>query len=208
MVGGIVLRECLNHPEVGQVTAIVRRPTRVKHEKLREVIHSDFSNYSSIEHHFENQDIAQFCIGVYTGKVPRDEFRIITVDYTKAFGKMYQKYNPRGIFCFLSGAGADQTEKSRMMFAQDKGIAENFLIRQNYHELYIFRPAYIYPVTPRKEPNFTYSLSRKLYPLLKTIYPNGVITSEHLAKAMFQVGLKGASKTVFENVDIKAISVE
>ena len=91
------------------------------------------------------------------------------------------------------------------MFAKDKGIAENFLISQKFAQTYIFRPAYIYPSTPRKEPNMSYRIMRALYPLFKTIYPNGVITSDDLAKAMFITGLNGGNKIIFENRDIRQL---
>jgi len=38
----------------------------------------DFLDYSKIEMYFKNQDIAYYCIGVYTGSVSRDEFKKIT----------------------------------------------------------------------------------------------------------------------------------
>ncbi|MFC2168359.1 hypothetical protein ACFLRW_05180 [Acidobacteriota bacterium] len=60
----------------------------------------------------------------------------------------------------------------------------------------------------QEKPNFTYKLTRKLYPLLKVIYSNGVITSEQLAKAMFTTGIKGAGKAILENRDIKKIEAE
>ena len=58
--------------------------------------------------------------------MPKDEFRKITVDYTVSFATALKKGSPNAVFCFLSGQGADRTEKSRMMFARDKGHAENF----------------------------------------------------------------------------------
>ncbi|MDF1547759.1 MAG: NAD-dependent epimerase/dehydratase family protein [Bacteroidales bacterium] len=207
MIGGLVLQECLNSDYIGKVISITRRPIGIKHDKLKEIIHHDFNNYSSIAAHFENIDIAYFCIGVYTGAVSRDEFRTITVDYTKAFAEMFKNKSPNATFCFLSGAGADQKEKSRMMFAKDKGVAENFLINLQFSQLYIFRPAYIYPVTPRKEPNFSYKLSRKLYPLLKRIMPDGVIPSTTLAKAIFLTGLKGHKSMIIENKAIRRIVI-
>lgn len=70
---------------------------------------------------------------------------------------------------------------------------------------YIFRPGYIYPVTPRKEPNAAYKITRAIYPLLKRIYPGGVITSVDLANAIFKTGLEGGEKIIFENKDIKRI---
>ncbi len=203
MIGGLILQECLQSEDIDKVVVISRRKTGVKHEKLQEIIHGDFLDFSSIEQYFKNIDVAYFCIGVYTGAVSRSKFREITVSYTKTFADTLKINSPDSAFCFLSGAGADRKEKSRMMFAKDKGIAENYLIQKDFESLHIFRPAYIYPVTPRKEPNFTYKLSRKLYPLLKRIMPNGVIPSVDLAKAMFQIGLNRHSKVILENKDIR-----
>ena len=205
MIGGLILQECINSPEIGKITSLVRRSCGIEHEKLREVIIDDFTDYVGHEEHFKNQDIAYYCIGVYTGAVPRDEFRKITIDYTLAFAEFLKQHSPNATFCFLSGQGADQTEKSRLMFAKDKGTAENYLASMEFGQTYIFRPAYIYPVTPRKEPNWAYDILRAIYPVLKAIYPNGVITSTQLARAMFQIGLKGAGKIVLENEDIKQI---
>ena len=204
MVGGLVLNECLQNPEIEKVISINRKSLDIKHKKLIEISHSDFLDYSSIEEYFENVDMAYFCIGVYTGSVSREIFRTITVDYLKAFVDMIKSKSPEATFCFLSGAGADSKEKSRMIFARDKGIAENFLIRE-LKKVHIFRPGYIYPITPRTEPNFTYRMSRKLYPLLKKLMPNGVITSKELAKAIFKTGLNGGSQTIYENKEIKKL---
>lgn len=205
MVGGIVLQHCLGSSEISEVISLSRKPSGHKNKKLTELIHSNFINYSGLKEHFKEVDIAYFCLGVYTGDVSRDEFRVITVDYTKAFADALKAQSPEATFCFLSGAGADQTETSRMMFAQDKGKAENYLIAQNFGRLHIFRPAYIYPVTPRAEPNFTYRLSRKLYPLLKTLMPNNVVTSEDLSKVIYKLGLKNYEQTILENKDIRSI---
>lgn len=206
MTGGLILNACLDSPEVGKVTSIVRRSTGISNDKLTEVIHHDFNDFTSIASCFENQDVAYYCVGVYTGSVNRDMFRVITVDYTEAFAKTLKRRSPRATFCFLSGMGADRSERSRMVFAKDKGVAENRLDEMQFHQLYIFRPAYIYPATPRKEPNITYRIMRFLYPLFKRVYANGVITSTDLSKAMFVVGLKGEENTVLENKDIKKVA--
>lgn len=205
MIGGIVLRECLNSAEIGKVISIVRRPSKLKHPKLKEVVHTNFMNYKGVEHHFKNIDTAYFCIGVYTGAIPDDKFKQITVDFTTVFADVLKQKSPNATFCLLSGQGADQTEKSRMSFAKYKGMAENYLIQQDFGDLYIFRPAYIYPVEQREEPNFMYKMYRKLYPALKNIFPSTVITSEQLGKGMFKAGIQGAEKMVLENQDIKKV---
>jgi uncharacterized protein YbjT (DUF2867 family) len=203
MIGSLILGYCLDRVDVAKVTCIVRRKSGLTHPKLVEIIHSDFLDYSSITEHFKNQDVAFYCIGVYTGQVPKDEFRKITVDYTEAFAKTLRENSAKTTFCFLSGAGADPSGKSSMMFARDKGVAENILLGLQFDQAYIFRPAYIYPVTPRKEPNFSYKLFRFLYKPLIAIYPNGGITSKELAKVMVKVGMDGGEKVIYENKDIR-----
>lgn len=205
MVGNLVLEYCLESDEVEQVTSIVRRPSGKDHAKLVEVVHQNFLDYSDVEDHFKGQDICYFCIGVYTGTVPRDKFREITVDYTREFAKTLHQHSPGAAFCFLSGQGADSTEKSRIMFAKDKGIAENLLFRQGFSRVHSFRPGYIYPVVARKEPNFSYKFMRALYKPVSAIYPNIGLTSEQLATSMFTVGLQGGDQKIYENKEIKAV---
>jgi nucleoside-diphosphate-sugar epimerase len=204
MIGKLVLENYLNNPEIGQVTSIVRKPTRLTHPKLVELVHADFTDFTAIDNYLQQQDTCIYCIGVYTGQVSSAEFARITIDYTKAFAGAIKKHNPGIRFCFLSGQGADASEKSRILFARTKGIAENFLLQQQFGGIHIFRPAYIYPVTPRKEPNFMYQLMRVLYkPLLSWIYPNIGLPSTHLAAVMADVGMNGSDKTIFENKDIR-----
>ncbi len=203
MIGGLILRRCLERNDVSKITAILRHPTGLKHPKLVEVIHQDFMNFSSVNQYFSNQQICFYCIGVYTGKVPRDEFRKITIDYTLAFAEELKKYSDGISFCFLSGQGADSKEKSRIMFALDKGKAENGILRMNFRRTHIFRPGYIYPVTPRKEPNFIYKLMRILYKIFSPLFPNMGVTSEKLADTMVEVAFAGREKIIYENSEIR-----
>ncbi len=207
MMGKLILTTCLQRNDVAKITSITRKPTGITHPKLKEVLHDDFLNYHPLQEAFTNQDICFFCIGVYTGAVPREEFRKITVDYTKSFAEMLQQKSPDAAFCFLSGQGADSSEKSKIMFALDKGIAENILIKLNFKQLAIFRPGYIYPITPRAEPNTVYRVMRLLYkPVISKVYPNGGLTSVELANAMIHVGFYGGDQIIYENREIKALS--
>ena len=204
MIGKLVLENCLNNNEVNKVTAITRKPLGITHEKLVEVIHDNFLDYSAIAAHFKNQDVCFYCIGVYTGQVPTNEFKTITVDFTKAFATTLHQNSAAVSFCFLSGQGADSTEKSSILFAREKGIAENFLLSLKFNATYIFRPGYIYPVTPRREPNFAYRLMKILYKPVSLLYPNIGTTSVQLANKMVDIGLHGGNKIIYENVDIRA----
>ena len=208
MVGGCALRICLENPDVSRVTVLGRSRMGINDARLREVVVEDFTDYSALTDALQNQDAALYCLGAYTGAVPDDRFRQITVDYTLAFARALHKAGSQAAFCFLSGQGADQTERSRMAFARYKGAAEKALLEIGFSRVHIFRPGYIYPVTPRKDPNFIYTISRFLYPLLHRIYPNIGISSEDLAAAMVHAGLYGTGENenpLLENRDIRAM---
>ena len=205
MIGSLLLECCLTSKEISQVTSLVRKNTNTNHPKLEEVVIPNFKDYSEKGDVFQDVDIAFFCIGVYTGQVPDNEFKEITVDYAVSFADAVKKANPGATLCLLSGAGADRTEKSRTSFARYKGMAEN-QISQLGLDFYTFRPGYIYPVTPRKEPNVMYRISRALYPLIRMMGPSSSIKSTELASAMFNVGLHGADSEILENKTILQLS--
>jgi len=196
MVGGIVLLECLNSDEIGRVTVISRKPTGITNPKLEEIIHNDFLDYAGLENYFKEQDIAYFCIGVYTGQVPDKQFKTITVDFKIAFADMLKKHSPKASVCLLSDEGADQKEKSRMSFAKYKGMTENNLIKNEFGQLYIFRPGYIYPVEKRDEPNFYYKIMRISYPMIRMLGQKFSINSTELRKTIFSARISGAQKTI------------
>ncbi|MEW8627366.1 MAG: NAD-dependent epimerase/dehydratase family protein [Candidatus Thiodiazotropha sp.] len=202
MIGGLVLQHCLQSCEVEKVVSLLRRSSGTVHDKLEEVIVSDFLQLDDYASYLDDIEIVYYCQGVYTGAVDRKVFRKITVDYPEALAKLLISKNPEIRFCLLSGAGADRTEKSRMMFAEDKGAIENRLSQMGFRSFHAFRPGYIYPVSPRHEPNFSYRLWRWIYPLIKLMGNNASVKSTELALAMFQVGLNGSNQEVLENKDI------
>jgi uncharacterized protein YbjT (DUF2867 family) len=208
MVGGYALRYALELPAIERVISISRRKTRISHPKLDEVLHQDFSDCSGLAQTLAGQDAAVFCLGVYTGPVTDAEMRTITVDYTVEFARVFRRSSPEASFAFLSGSGADPSGRSRMAFARYKGEAEKALLGSGFARLYIFRPAYIYPVKPRKEPNFSYRLLRSVYPVFQILFPNQVIRADDLARSMVDVVIRrdaGGERVILENHDIRAM---
>ena len=172
-----------------------------------DVLHRDFADCSALAAALTGQNAAVFCLGAYTGVVPDAELRSITVDYTIEFARILAGSSPDAAFSFLSGSGADQTGRSRIAFARYKGEAEKALISVGFPRVYMFRPAYIYPVEPRKEPNFSYRLLRTIYPVFRVLFPNQVIPADDLARAMVDVAVREAAErggVVLENRDIRA----
>jgi len=208
MVGSCALRYALEHPNVGRVTSIGRRSLGIRHSKLTEVLHPDFADCSALAEALTGQDAVIFCLGTYTGTVADAELRRVTVDYTVEFIRVLRAGSPNAAFSFLSGNGADPTGQSRMAFARYKGEAEKALFAAGFSRVYIFRPAYIYAIEPRQEPNFSYRLLRWLYPAFRLVFPNLVIRSDDLARAMVDVAVQTTDerqRLVFENRDIKAM---
>jgi uncharacterized protein YbjT (DUF2867 family) len=208
MVGGYALRYALENSAVGTVKSIGRKKIGISHPKLSEIVHRDFADCSSLAETLSSQDAAVFCLGAYTGAVSDAELRKITVDYTVEFARVLHGSSPGAAFSFLSGNGADPTGRSRTPFARYKGEAEKALLAAGFPRVYIFRPAYIYPAEPRKEPNFNYRLLRAIYPVFRVLFPNQVIRSDDLARAMVDVAVRGTVERqgpVFENRDIRAL---
>ncbi len=209
MVGGYALRHALELPNVERVTSVGRRNLGISHPKLTEVLHADFADCSALESTLADQDAAVFCLGTYTGAVPDEELRKITLDYTVEFARVLHGSSPDATFTFLSGNGADPTGRSRMAFARYKGAAEKALLAAGFPRVYIFRPAYIYPVEPRKEPNFTYRLLRAVYPAFRLVFPNLVVRCDDLARAMVDASVRETGEranVVLENRDILAMA--
>jgi uncharacterized protein YbjT (DUF2867 family) len=211
MVGGYALHYALDHPGVGTATAIGRKPTGLRHAKLNEVLHQNFADCSALAGALSGQDAAVFCLGVYTGAVPDTELRRITVEYTVEFARVLRASSPDASFAFLSGSGADPTGRSRMPFARYKGEAENALSAAGFPRLYMFRPAYIYPVQPRSEPNVSYRLLRAIYPAFRVLFPNQVVRADDLARTMVDVAMQGTGRgrqVVLENRDIRHLALD
>jgi len=208
MVGGYALRYALDNSAVKSVTSIGRKNLGISHPKLREVLHQNFADCSALADALLGQDAAVYCLGTYTGSVPDAELRAITADYTIEFARVLRNSSPNSAFSFLSGNGADQTGRSRLAFARYKGEAEKALLASGFPHVYLFRPAYIYPVQPRKEPNVSYRLLRAVYPIFRLLFPNQVIRADDLGWAMVDVVLRQTQERqslVFENRDIRAM---
>jgi len=211
MVGGLALRDALRRPQVAEVTSIGRRAVALADPRLRQVELADFGAPGAVAEAFDGQDAALFCLGAYTGSVPEAELRRLTVDVAVAFAETLRRASPAAAFCLLSGQGADPTGRSRFAFARLKGEAERAILGLGFPRVYFFRPGYVYPVEPRREPNLTYRALRFLYPLLRRVYPNLGVASDDLARAMVHAALFGTGahgQPALENRAIRSLAAE
>jgi uncharacterized protein YbjT (DUF2867 family) len=202
MVGIEVLHECLKEDRIDRVVAVVRNGTGVVHHKLTEIRHSDFTDYLPIEYALAEADLCFFCIGVYQGKVPEDEFWEVTVDYQVNLVKAFVQIGADPVFCMFSGAGADRTGKSKMLFARAKGKAEQHLLDSRISRKYIFRPGYIHPGRKKAKPRIPSWLVTPFYKLM----PGIGIDAPDLARVMVRVALDGSGVDTLENKDLRRLA--
>jgi uncharacterized protein YbjT (DUF2867 family) len=209
MVGQGVLRECLLDSGVEQVLAIGRSATGQQHAKLQEIVQSDLFDLSSIEGRLAGFDACFFCLGVSAAGMSEQDYRRITYELTMSVAKTMAKLNPAMTFIYVSGAGTDSAERSRMMWARVKGKTENDLLKMPFRAAYMFRPGYIQPLhgirTKTKWYGALYAVMGPLYPMWKRLLPNYVTTTECLGRAMLNVARHGAPKRFLENQDINGL---
>ena len=202
MVGEGVLNECLLHPNVESVLVINRKPCEVKHEKLKEIIHKDLLDLSSLEDQLGGYNACYFCAGVSSVGKKEDEYTRITYDLTLNFANTLVKLNPDMSFCYVSGVGTDSTEKGRSMWARVKGKTENDLLKLPFKDAFMFRAGYIQPTKGLKNTYKMYKVFAPIYPIIKLIFSKYVTTLREIGLAMINVTLYGSEKKVLECKDI------
>ena len=200
--GSGVLQACLDHPSVGKVSVLTRKSTGKEHEKLLEIIHDDFLDYSGIEEKLAGHDACYWCLGVSQMKVKKEEdYHRITYDFTIEAAKVLERLNPGMAFCFLSGMGTDETQKSRMMWARIKGKTEKDLGDFNFR-LYNFRPGFIHPVKGHKSSSV---LGNILYPFIRNS-ARMCVEADEFGRAMINATLSGYEKLTLENPAIRELA--
>jgi uncharacterized protein YbjT (DUF2867 family) len=208
MVGQGVLRECLLDPHVQLVVTIGRNATGVQNPKLREIVHPDFWNYAPIEEKLTGFDACFFCLGVSASGMTEDAYARITYGITIAAAETLTRLNPKMVFIYVSGTGTDSSEKGRMMWARVKGKTENALLRMPFAAAYMFRPGFIGPAhgeTSRtKLYRVLFVIAKPLLPLLRRLFPNQILTTEQIARAMLNLVTRPYPKHILEIKDIRA----
>ena len=209
MVGRGVLLECMEHDQVEKVTMVNRYSIGVEHEKLTEVIHTDFLNYDAIKDQLKGFDACFWTLGISAVGLSEEKYTEISYEYTHEAAKVLKELNPAMSFTYVSGVGTDSTENGRLMWARVKGRTENKLISM-FDKAYMYRPGYIQPLKGVKSKtalyNAMYVVFSWLYPVFKAIGPNSVTTTVQIGKAMIESAQNGYDKTIIDPVDINLLA--
>lgn len=210
MVGKGVLLTCLENAHVESVLVINRKPVGITHPKLKEIIHDNFYDLSSISDQLSGYNACYFCLGVSAFRMPEEKYRRITYDITLHFAQTIISLNPDVVFCYVSGQGTDSSESSSMMWARVKGATENALHAMPFSAAYMFRPGYIHPMKGVKSStpfyNVMYAIMKPLYPVFKSVMPGSITSNQQMGLAMINCVVYGYEKQHLENKDINTLA--
>ena len=209
MVGGGVLRECLDDPRVESILSVGRRACGMAAPKLRELCLTDLFGLEEVKADLEGYQACFYCLGVSSVGMSEAEYRRITLDLTVLAAEVLGAVNPGLTFCYVSAQGADSSGRGRVMWARVRGEIENRLLRMPF-STYIFRPGIIQPLkgvrSRTKSTRVLYSVMRPLFPAVNRLLPNQVTTSVRIGQAMIRAVGDGCSKQVLEPRDINALA--
>ena len=207
VAGGGALRECLADPGIGRVTTLTRRPVGVTNPKVTSLVLESFLDYQPVQDALPGHDVCLWCLGISQRKVTAAELEVITVDFAVAAARAMAAVNPKLVFCFLSGRGADSTERSRVPFARLKGRAENALLGLALPGgVYCFRPGFIQPDASFGQMRWEDRLATLLAPIARLASSQLVISTTDLARGMLRAARHGAPTRVLDNAAIVALA--
>lgn len=205
MVGEGVLIQCLNSPEINSVLVINRKPCGYNHPKLKEIIHHDFFDFSSIENQLLGYNACFFCLGITSVGVNDDVYYKMTYTLTMHIAEILSKLNNM-TFCYISGGGTN--ENGRLKWARVKGKTEKDLTKLPFEQVFNFRPGFIKPISTQKYAHKFYNYIGWLFPIGRAIFTNGFCTMEELGNAMINTLSHNNERKILEGNDIIALANE
>jgi len=209
MIGGGVLRECLEDSRIQSVLSVGRRTCGLSHPKLRELIRSDLFDLDSVSDDLTGFQACFFCLGVSSAGMTEAAYRRVTYDLTMVVAKVVADANTDLALCYVSGQGTDSSGSGRSMWARVKGETENKLLSLPL-KAYMFRPGVVQAlkgVRPStKWFRALYTALSPLLPVLRRLFPGSVTTTVNIGQAMIHVAIEGNGRHILETRDINSLA--
>jgi uncharacterized protein YbjT (DUF2867 family) len=204
MVGKGVLRQCLLDPDVDSVLSIGRKPSGVSHPKLRDVVRADMFDFSVNAGELQAYDTCFFCLGVSSVRMSEAEYTHLTYDLTMGWANALARENPDMRFLYVSGVGTG----GRAMWARVKGRTEKDLLAL-FPAAIMIRLGALRPMHGERSKapggGVLLAVLSPIWSILQWLWPNGVITTEELGRAMILAARRGGPKRVLESADLVAL---
>jgi hypothetical protein len=204
MVGKGVLRQCLLDPDVESVLSIGRKPSGVSHPNLRDLVRADMFDFRVNAGELSAYDTCFFCLGVSSVRMTEAEYTHLTYDLTMGWAHALARANPAMRFLYVSGMGTG----GKAMWARVKGRTENDLLAL-FPAAIMIRLGALRPMHGERSTapggGVLLTLLSPIWPILQWLWPNGVITTEELGRAMILAAREGGAKRVLESADLVAL---
>jgi len=200
-VGAAVLRNCLASPTITRLSILSRRqftlPTGdgLDAQKAQIIVSDDFAAYPpSLTDLLRGADGCVWAQGISQTEVSKEEYIRITYDYPLAAAKAFSTLseNNKFNFVFVSGEGADPTEKTLTLFGKIKGRTEVALralpSTPSHSALRVFnvRPGFVdpSPLDQREKSALKRVGLSVLGPVFRNLAPARVSPADVLAKVL------------------------
>lgn len=204
MVGKGVLRQCLLDPDVESVLSIARRPSGLSHPKLRDLVRADMFDFNANAGELKGYDACFFCLGVSSIGMSEAEYTHLTYDLTMGWARELVRDNPQMKFLYVSGMGTG----GKSMWARVKGRTESDLLAL-FPAAIMIRLGALRPMHGERSKapggGVLLAVLSPIWPMLQWVWPNAVITTEELGRAMILAASNGSSKRVLESADLVAL---
>jgi uncharacterized protein YbjT (DUF2867 family) len=138
------------------------------------------------------------------------DYTRVTYELTMSVAGAVAAVNPAATFVYVSGQGADSTERGRVMWARVRGRTENALLATSL-KAYVLRPGYIQPRHGARSKvtlyRTIYRVTSLLYPLLRLVAGSHITTTEVVGRAMLALA-RGADpgKRILGSPEMNALS--
>ncbi|WLQ67943.1 MULTISPECIES: epimerase [Streptomyces] len=211
LIGDGFLQECLHADDVTQVLAVGRTPLELTHPKLRQVVHTDFLDFSSVEDDLADADACFWGLGVSSTGMEPEAYERITYGYTTAAARALHEVNPDLTFVYVSGGGTDSTGSGRLRWARVKGRTENAIV-STFPNGYALRPGFVLPAHKARSKTTAYrwagAAATPLVPLLRLLRlgPALVTDTAQLGRAALNLTRGGHVRHVLENREINSVA--
>ena len=188
---------------MSDVLAVGRSAVNQTHSKLQQLVQKDLGNLTAIAGQLQGYDACFYCLGVSSAGMQESAYSAITYDLTLGAARTLAKLNPGMTFIYVSGAGTDSSATGRIMWARVN------LLRLPIKAAYMFRPGAIQPLhgIKSKTPLFgaIYWLALPILSLARKLFPDYVLSTENIGRAMLKAAKHGAPKPVLESPDINRL---
>ena len=188
MVGQGALLEACKTPDLSEILCITRNKIQKTNPKIKNIVLKNLFDLNSIQDQLKGYDACFFCLGTSSLGKSEKQYKHISYDLTLKNAEILKAKNPNMTFIYVSAAGADSSEKGKVMWARVRGKIENKLFSLGFKSVHSMRPSYIQPFDGIKSRTTLYRILYNLvgfaFPLFQRITPNSVTSTRSIGKAM------------------------